>query len=193
MDRLAQVDWLAVKIRQRRPGTDAKWLAEGTLQRGPNGCSRLTMSYRSGASETHSSEMISDGRVLAQVIHRPGKEPGNRQLGVVGIHGKREELLDKYGCGGPYALLRHLAGRVATWQLGHVRQGDRVLVQTTGEFVDQPDKVTAQRRVVRLSFDAATFWLERVEWWSDQPESGGRLLWNQEYLEPRIGEALSLE
>jgi hypothetical protein len=199
VERHARVDWLAVKIRQRQSGTEPHWTAEGILQRGPNGCTRLTMSYRNGDNQTHSSEMICDGRVLAQVIHRPGRGPEINGWELPATAEGREEILNKYGCGGPSALLRHLAGRIPKWEVRRLRQGDRLRVQTTGVLVEQPEKETfsgkipAQKKVIRLSFDASTLWLDRVEWWSDLPEAGGRLLWEQEYLDPRIGQALSLE
>jgi hypothetical protein len=198
-DRLSRIDWLAVKIRQRQPASEPRWLAEGMLQSGPNGCTRLVMSYKSGDRETHSSEMICDGRVLAQVIHHPGQGPEIAGWELPKSPAAREEMLNKYGCGGPHALLNHLASRVTTWTVAHVRQGDRDHVQTTGVFLEDAPKdamgrkLAPQRKVVRLSFEAATLWLDRLEWWSDAPDAGGQLLWEQEYLEPRIGEALSLE
>ena len=198
-DRLSRIDWLAVKIRQRQPASEPRWLAEGMLQSGPNGCTRLVMSYKSGDRETHSSEMICDGRVLAQVIHHPGQGPEIAGWELPKSPAAREEMLNKYGCGGPHALLKHLAGRVTTWTVAHVREGDRDLVQTTGIVIeDAPKPVLGQkvppaRKLVRLSFEPGTLWLARVEWWSDAPDAGGQLLWEQEYLEPHIGEALSLD
>ena len=197
-DRLSRIDWLAVKIRQRQPAAEPRWIAEGTLQRGPNGCTRLVMSYRSGDRETHSSEMICDGRVLAQVIHHPGTGPEIAGWELPKSPEGREEMLNKYGCGGPHALLRHLASQVSSWTVAHVRQGDRELVQTTGVFFEEDSKqpmgkkLPPTRKVVRLAFEAGTLWLDKVEWWSDLPDAGGQLMWEQEYLEPRIGEALSL-
>jgi hypothetical protein len=198
-DRLSRVDWLAVKIRQRQPAAEPRWLAEGTLQRGPNGCTRLVMSYRSGDRETHSSEMICDGKVLAQVIHHPGTGPEISGWELPKSEERREEMLNKYGCGGPLALLRHLSSHVSSWTVTHVRQGDHDLLQATGDVIEDAPKgilgktAAPQRKVVRLSLEPATLWLSRVEWWSDTPDAGGQLLWEQEYLEPRIGEALSLE
>jgi hypothetical protein len=198
-DRLRRIEWLSVKIRQRQPAAEPRWLAEGSLQRGPNGCTRLVMSYRSGDRETHSSEMICDGRVLAEVIHRPGTGPEIAGWELPKSPAGREEMLNKYGCGGPHALLRHLASQVPSWTVAHVRQGDRELVQTTGVFFEEAPKQTMgkklppTRKVIRLSFEAGTLWLDKVEWWSDLPDAGGQLLWEQEYLEPHINEALSLE
>ena len=198
LERLSSVDWLAVKIRTRQPAAEPRSLTEGTLQRGPNGCTRLVMSYRSGDRETHSSEIICDGRVLAQVIHRSsGDDIASWDLPKSAAG--REKMLDKYGCGGPVGVLRLLSARVTKWSVAHVRLGDRDLVQTTGDFVEEPTKLATAhklppaRKVVRLSLDAATLWPHRVEWWSDAPDAGGQLLWEQEYLEPRLGEALSLE
>jgi hypothetical protein len=198
LERLSSVEWLAVKIRTRQPAAEPRALTEGTLQRGPNGCTRLVMSYRSGDRETHTSEIICDGRVLAQVIHRSsGDDISSWDLPK--SDAGRDKMLDKYGCGGPVGVLRLLSARVTTWSMAHVRQGDRDLVQTTGEFVEEPTKQGAAhklppaRKTVRLSLDAATLWPCRVEWWSDAPDAGGQLLWEQEYLEPRLGEALSLE
>ena len=71
-------------------------------------------------------------------------------------------MLDKYGCGGPIGVLRLLSAGVKTWSVARVRQGDRDLVQTTGEFVEEAPKQAnghkspPSRKVVRLSLDAET-------------------------------------
>jgi hypothetical protein len=181
--------WLAVEIHQRK--TDqGKWSAEGALQRGPNGCARLELTIRSGELPPSRCTMVSDGRVLAQVIAVADRKPdiNGWQLPT---GDDREVMLTRYGCGGPLPVLRRLAKSVTTWDVRHRRVDERVFVEVTGILAGGADPDGS--RVARLTFDPRTSWLERVEWWSDPPESGGKLVFEQEYRQPRLGRELSIE
>jgi hypothetical protein len=187
---VANLDWLALDVRQAKRRGETPWSSEGSLQRGPNHCCRLEVAMRTGSSEPSRIVVVSDGKVLARVTPSVGAKPKIESVKMPEQPTMRTDLLAIYGCGGPATILGQAHARGSDWSAQPALLGERPCLALTCRLTTTD---TSESKNIRLFVDAETLWLTRAEWWSEHPEHGGSLLYEIEFLQPRINQPLTME
>lgn len=188
---MAKADWLWTRIRERRVQGEMPWTSEATLQRGPNGCCRLEMETRMGFGSTRKSIVISDGRILAKVTPLNAAKPKIESWPLPEEDSIRATVLDRHNCGGPAAILEQLRARGSNWSAQPASVNDRPGLALIANLAPAAADALAPK-YARIFLDAESLWVFRAEWWSDVPERGA-LLYQIEFLNPRVNQPLSLE
>jgi len=123
------------------------------------------------------------------------RETEDRKLAVADDPAARNIVLANNGCGGPAIVFAQMRTRGTEWTAQPAALDDRPGVALTGLL--SPASADAQSGIepkgARLFLDAETLWLTRAEWWSEHPERGGVLLYEIEFLRPRLNQPLALE
>jgi hypothetical protein len=194
--------WLNTKIWQTGICGETTFVAEGTLQRGPNQCSRLELDVRVHDMRSHTT-IVCDGHSVAHVHKFPDdkakaevvKLPGLSEATLAKDRAVREEMLIARGCGSPVVLLRPIHDFMtgATLQTGVL--GDVSVVEIKGNIDPTKLPVFAAMNVTTLRahvyLDAKTLWPRRVEWWGNDKGPHVRQLSVVEFRDPVVGVPLS--
>lgn len=189
---VAKADWLATLVRQRRHLCETPWSGEATLQRGPNGCCRFESEMRLDTGASRKVFVISDGHVLAKIVPRAGGKPHIDSYPMPAEVAAKNTILERQGCGGPASVLAEARARGTNWIAQPASVGDRPGVAMTGEF--RPATVDGVApKFVRLFLDAESLWLTRGEWLNDHPDRSGKIIYEVEFLNPRLNQPLTLE
>ena len=190
-----KVEWMAVDVRQKKRQGETPWSSEGTLQRGPNGCCRLERAMRTGTANPNRMTVVSDGKIMARVASSAGAKPKIESWPLPDDPAAKNAILANHGCGGPATVFAQMRASGTDWAAQPAALGDRPGVALTGMLPAQsadlqtgPDPKSA-----RLFLDAETLWLTRAEWWSEHPDRGGAILYEIEFLRPRVNQPLSLD
>lgn len=195
--------WMNTKIRQTMQDGQVSFVAEGTLQRGPNQCARLELDVTTRGVRSHVTT-VCDGQTIAQVHKLPGAKPSAEVLKLPAlteampppIRAAREDVLTDKSCGGPIAVLRsieqHLRG--ATLQTGLL--GETPVIQLNGDIDPAKLPIFAALNLKSLHahvyLDAGTLWPRRIEWWGAD-KGPKRQLMAIEFRDPIVGVPLSHE
>lgn len=192
---IEKVEWLAADVRQKKRQGEARWTSEATLQRGPNGCCRLELTIHTGTTNANCLTVISDGKVMARVTRTDDTKPKVESWPLPDEPTARSVVLANNGCGGPATVFAQMRARGADWTAQPAAVNDRPGVAVTGllSSVTTDSVLGIEPKSARLFLDAETLWLTRAEWWSDHPERGGALLYEIEFLQPRLNQPLSHE
>jgi hypothetical protein len=190
-----RVTWLNTKIRQTMYDVESDYVAEGTLQRGPNHCARLDMTIVAQGGKSRLM-CVSDGEIAAHVRQRSNAPAWLHLDPLPTTLADREAYLDAVACGGPAAVLRELQPRLQHARLLTGLLGDHAVIQLKAEVnPDQPlPGVATKTRPLHVCvyLDVKTLWPTRVEWLG--VDRAGRLvsIMRLEYLDPAIDQELSL-
>jgi hypothetical protein len=190
-----KLDWLAVDLRQKKRRGETPWSSEGTLQRGPNGCCRLELEMRMGSSGENRMTVVCDGRILARAMSSDNAKPKIETWPMPEDLPSKNAILGNHGCGGPASVLAQVRSRGADWFAQPAALGDRPGIAMTGRInaLPQDFQTGTAPKFARLFLDAETLWLARAEWWTELPDSGGVILYEVEFLRPRLNQPLSLD
>jgi hypothetical protein len=192
--------WLKTKIRQTMTDAKTNFVAETTLQRGPNHCARLEMDIGKRGRLL----VVSDGELVAQVRKSPGSAPEVRvehmpakvdESADDGI--AKEKFLIGKSCGGPAALLQQLQQHLQNGKLQTGLLHDIEVIQISGELNPEAMPLCARTTIpVRHAYvylDAKTLWPHAVEWWGVDRTNQSRVILRVEFLEPELNCPLSDE
>jgi hypothetical protein len=190
-----KLEWLAVEVRQKKRQGETRWSSEGTLQRGPGGCCRFEFALRTGSATPSRTLVVSDGKIVARITPVAGAKPKIESWPLPEEPAARTDILVNNGCGGPASVLAQAKSRGAGWVAQPAALSDRPGLALTGLLSALPTEAQmgSEPKCVRLFLDAETLWLTRAEWWSEHPERGGVLVYDIEFLRPRVNQPLSLE